>query len=132
MLLPVNEALATEIVHTTDAVEIFTTLLATHLIQHGTLKRPKRPHSTSDMGSHRPRSIVKLTRRLREIKNKKRKNFVQNPKPYMNAVRMFHKALRAGKQQDAMRSVRKQERAFRKNPWKFVCVCTPCGGRTNI
>ena len=37
MLHPVNEVLATETVHTTEAIEIFTTLLTTHLIQHGTL-----------------------------------------------------------------------------------------------
>ena len=38
MLRPVYEAVATETVHTTEAVEIFTTLLASHLVQHGALK----------------------------------------------------------------------------------------------
>ena len=90
MLHPVHEAVATVSVHT----KIFTTLLASHLVQRGALKRPKRSLAP-DTAFHRPISIVKLITKLKVIKNKERENFVQNPKPFLNAMRMHYKTLRA-------------------------------------
>ena len=56
MLDPVHKALAIVSVHTTEATEIFTTLLALYLLQCGALKRSKRPHLATESGSHRPRT----------------------------------------------------------------------------
>ena len=121
ILGPLHEALAAGL-HTSEAAAIFADLLASHLTQHDVLQGPK----PETQRNHRERSIIKLTRRLRELKNKERQSFRRRPKEFLNAVRIHHKSLKAAKRQEAAESGRRQERAFRENPWKFAkSVCNP-------
>ena len=115
ILSPVHETLATETTDTTEMAEIFTTLLSYHLIQQQALKPPPRcPLLLLILPvTHCSRSVVKLTWRLTEMKNRERRNFTQNPRSFTNAWSTHHKPLKASKEQEVMWSTRKQEWAFR-------------------
>ena len=95
-----------------------TTFQIMHLLQHWkTVKRRKKKHKKTQDAQWRkkgrtvccqpPPSVkeptsreirtkhCKLTRRLRDIKNRERRNSTQTPRPFLNAVRPYHKAFRS-------------------------------------
>ena len=54
-----------------------------------------------------------------QSKKQSRRTFSRNPSEFLNAVRAHHKAKKAADRLGQQRSARKQEKAFRNNPWKF-------------
>ena len=71
-------------------------------------------------GPHHPRAVVRLT------ENVERRQFRANPKRFLDAVRLHNRAKKASKRATISSRARKQERAFRENPWSFSkSVCCP-------
>ena len=116
MLSPVHAELANNICSPREAAEEFVTLITAHL-KHHLVIRPG-SSSTQQIFQHRERAIVRLTKRLAYIKNNKRKNIPSQRSEFLNAVRAHNKSVKAMRELDFPRSVRKQEKAFRSNPWK--------------
>ena len=69
--------------------------------------------------SHREVQIVKISKKLMVAKNKARRNISLDIRTFLNSVRVHNKLLKLAKKQQQFTSVRRQEKAFLQNPWKF-------------
>ena len=116
MLSPVYFELCNDVISPSVAMVEFVSLVRAYLENHGLIKRNK-PHTDKD--NHKECSIVKLTERLAKVKNACRKYFSSNPREFLCFVRAHNKVKQVKDQCLNNRSARKQERAFKQNPWKF-------------
>ena len=89
MLAPVSEGLNHDIFDTTEATELFTSVLRDQLIQHGLLKE-----ETQEGNIHQDRAMIRTRKRLAQAKNTARKNIRSSPKDFLTAVRTHNLAVR--------------------------------------
>ena len=109
-------------------MEEFVSLLSTHLESYGLLKANKMPPTKKT--NHKQRSIIKLTKRLAKVKTACRREFLSIPKQFLCSVRAHNKVKQAKDQYLELRATRKQERAFKQNPWKFAK--SVCNSKQNL
>ena len=117
MLLPLHAELANKVVSTDVAAEELVSLINAHP-EHYCVLRHVSPCPAPEQ-HHRSRSVVRLTDRLARLKNAARRNFDANPGEFLSAVRAHNRAKRAADVLSQQRSSRKQEKAFKRNLWKF-------------
>ena len=117
MLSPIHAELANNVCSPCEAAEEFSTLITAHLRHHSLIHRDKT--SSQQAFQHRDRAVVRLTKRLAAIKNNLRRKFPSNQSEFLNAVRVHNLSVKAMNELEFQRSSRKQEKAFRCNPWKF-------------
>ena len=118
MVYPLHSELANDIITPSVAAEEFASLVSAHLEHRCALK--KSPTQFTDLttnGQIWERAIVKLIKRLAKLENQIRHTFPHNPSEFLNVVRAHHKLKRAADHYAQHRSTRKQEKAFRNNPW---------------
>ena len=126
MLSPLHCELSNNIVSPSVAVEEFVSLLNPHL-EHYSVNNHSLDPSLS-LSNHRECSIVHPTKTLAKFKNQSRQTFSTSPGESLSAVRAHNKAKKAMDHHNSQRSMRKQEKAFKRNPWKFsksVCEDKP-------
>ena len=93
IISPVHAGLGSDDISTEEAGELFSQLLLEHLAERGVIKPPSDRNAPSRLPpSHRPRAIVKLTRRLAKLKNQARRTFVHHPGEFLRLVRAHNKA----------------------------------------
>ena len=114
---PVREALICGAISTNEEASTFPNLVGAHLRNSGVLTEDSPP------GPHRDRAIIRLPERLRRLKSDLRRC---GSNQLMTAVRLHNKTLRAAKRDTLRRSTAREEKSFRKNPWKFAQeACRP-------
>ena len=116
MLSPVHAELANNITTPNEAAEKFAALSIAHVNHHSVIHPTSRP--TQPTPQHRERAVVCLSKRLPTIKNNLRKNFPSHRSVFLNVVRA-HKSVKTMNELHYQRTARKEERAFKFNPWKF-------------
>ena len=116
MLAPVSDGLNSDSITTTEAAEAFTSVLRDHLIHYNLLR-----DKVKATGPHRERQIVKVTKKLAQAKNALRSSgFHRSPREFLNAVRTHNAAVRTQREFQQRQTTRKQEKAFRNNPWQLL------------
>ena len=119
MICPLHSELVNNITPSVAAKE-FASLVSAHLEHRCALKKsPTQSIGLTTNGQIRERAIVRLTKCLAELKNQSRHTFPHNPFEFLNVVRVHRKSKTATDHYAQHRSARKQEKAFRNNPWKF-------------
>ena len=105
-----------------EAGNTFSILLKVHLERFEVSDQPE----SSQALTHRSRRVEKLAENLRKEKNMSRKLFKQNPSRFHNINRLYSKAVKAKANLSSNQMLRKNESAFRKNPWQYAkSVCEP-------
>lgn len=118
MISPVRVLLNQGEISTQEAATAFSDVLHAHLHSHHQLK------SSPNTSSHRERAVLRAKVRLTVEKNRLRRSIRSSPIQFLCAVRAHNRLCKATRAQDLSRSTKKQERAFRSNPWKFAkSVC---------
>ena len=102
-----------------EAADTFAILLRAHLERFLDRERPTMPTSNRSM-LHRSRRIEKVTEKLKIVKKGLSKSRKSNPRGFFNALRAHNKCLTAKRSYDYTKNLRRQERAFRENPWSFA------------
>ena len=69
---------------------------------------------------HQAREIEKAVNRLRALKSDLRRHRKSSPSEFFNACRAHNKCLKAQRNLEGSRSIRRHERAFRSNPWQYA------------
>ena len=126
IIAPIHATLANDDLSTEDAAENFSTALTSHLRHHLVIPDPNTLPSHRS-GPHRERAILKLTKRLAKIKNAKRKDFTNDPRDFLTAVRLHNRVKKASEKSKSFRETCRQERAFQNNPWSYsksICNTT--------
>ena len=90
IIAPIHATLANDDLSTEDAAENFSTALTSHLRHHLVIPDPNTQPSHGS-GPHRERAIIKLTKRLAKIKNAKCKDFTNNSREFLSAVRLHNR-----------------------------------------
>ena len=106
--------------------ENFSTTLTSHLGHHLVIPNPTTQPSHRS-GPQRERAILKLIKRLAKIKNAKRKDFTNDPRDFLTAVRLHNRDKKTSEKSKSSRETRRQERDFQNNPWSYsksVCNTT--------
>ena len=113
---PVHFRLCSGEINTTEAANIFQSLLKAHLER---FLEPSGPGTSCNL-MHRTRKIEKVTGRLKAIKNDLRRQRKTYHSDFFNALRVHNKSLNAQQKFDQVRTLHCQERDFRDNPWHFA------------
>ena len=131
IIAPVHLRLATDDLQPSEAATVFTSLLRDHLESHDQLPRMRLDTGQEKRVSmvHRTRKIKRIVVHLKDTKNNLRKHRKKNPKAFFDACRLYNKCLNGKKMLDHDHDVRRQEKAFRTNPWHFSKKV--CNGKTN-
>ena len=119
LLSPITTRLNMNEITTTEAATYFSEVLSSFLRDRGVLKKTNRAQTEAHQPS-RTRDVVIWTKRLAEIKNLARKDFNSNPTSFLNAVRVHNRMKQTSRTLERQHSTRKQEKAFRRNPWRFA------------
>ena len=116
IIRPVHLRLCSGETEPAEAADTFGILLRAHLERF-----TDQDSSTSNRSVlHRTRKIEKVTERLRILKQDHSKMRKSNPRQFFNALRAHNKCLFAKRLHDHKNDLRRQERAFRENPWSFA------------
>ena len=119
LLSPITTRLNMNEITTTEAATYFSEVLSSFLRDRGVLKKTNRTQTEAHQPS-RTRDVVIWTKRLAEMKNLARKDFNSNPTSFLNAVRVHNRMKQTSRTLERQHSTRKQEKAFRRNPWRFA------------
>ena len=120
MLSLLHRELSNDNVSPSIAVEELVSLLSAHLEHYSVIDHS---FDTSLLSSnHRECNCSS------KLKNQSRRKFSTSPGKFLSAVRAHNKAKKAMDHHNNQRSMKKQEKAFKRNPWKFsksVCEDKP-------
>ena len=120
VLLPVYLRLSSGEISPGEAGNTFSILLKVHLERFEVSDQPE----SSQALTHCSRRVEKLAENLRNEKNMSRRLFKQNPSHFHNINRLYSKVVKAKANLSSNQILRKNESAFRKNPWQYVkSVC---------
>ena len=114
LLAPITLGLSADELSPAEAGDLFSTLLRAHL-ESLNLIQP-----VNKRVLRRTRHIEKMTEELKVQKNSSRKLMKSSPHRFFNLVRAYNRAKKARDRWLEGYNLRKNERAFRKNPWHFA------------
>ena len=121
LLAPTEFGLASNDISPEEAGDIFSSLLSAHLEKHNL----SHPHSSSNALVRRSRRIERVTERLRQMKNSSRNLLKSSPAEFHQLVRAHNIAKKGCMKLSNQATLRRNERAFRSNPWHFAkSVCS--------
>ena len=122
MILPVHVMLNRDEISIQEAAASFSAVMANHLRSHNQLK----VHTDSALKvNHCERSLLRTKLKLAVQKNRLRRSIKSSPRHFLQAVRAHNRLCKSTRAEDMSRKMKKQEKAFRSNPWKFAkSACT--------
>ena len=117
IIAPIHYRLCSGETEPVEAANTFSILLRAHLER---FEEPKSATNGNKQLIHRTRRIEKVTEKLRNLKKSLGKSRERNSSSFMHAIRAHNKLLKASRSYDQRKDLRRQERAFRENPWSFA------------
>ena len=123
MLSPVSDMINSNSISTSDAANSFSTIVHTHLHSAGLISNCL--YTNCHHIHHRDNQLIKLSKKLAVAKNQARRYIHLETQSFLNLVRMHNKVIKSAIKSLQGITIRRQEKAFRNNLWKFAkSACT--------